>query len=94
MLDRYWEEIRRTVDKGYRSFVVVVEGSSSDIFNARYTSQVKPASLFGALNALAVYYRVPVVLCDNRQLAAHYTFSFLKFCWDRRYKGVFWQAPL
>lgn len=93
MLDRYWNEINRSIDKGYRSFVVVVEASMMDIQNARYTSQIKPASVLGAISALAARYRVPVILADTRPMAAHYVYGYLKYCWDRRYKGVFWALP-
>lgn len=89
MEERFWKEIERVQAKGYHTFIVVIEASMLDIHNKKYTSEIKPASLLGALSALAVR-NVPAILCDTRQTAAHYTYSFLRYCWERRYKGVFW----
>lgn len=92
MLDRYWNEIGRVREKGYKGFIVVVEGTMGDIHQRKYNSEVNPASLIGAISALALR-GVPTILCDSRPMAAHYTFTYLKHCWERRYKGVFWSIP-
>ncbi len=90
VLDRFWDEIKRTLEKNYKSFIVVVEGSMSNILEHRYNSQLKPSSVLGAINSLAVKCQIPVILCDTRAQASHYALTYLKYCWDRRYKGVFW----
>lgn len=92
LLDRYWNEIGRAREKGYKSFIIVIEGTMGDIHQGKYRSEVKPASLFGAISALAVR-GIPAILCDSRPMAAHYTYTYLKHCWERRYKGVFWPLP-
>lgn len=87
--ERFWEEIKRVREKAYKSFIVVVEASLSDIHARHYSGQVEPASLLGAVSSLACR-SIPVIFCDTRPMSVHYVFSYLKFCWERRYKGLFW----
>jgi len=57
---------------------VVVEASLTDILEHRYKSDVRPTSVIGAVVAIIVEYRVPIIFAGNRQLACHVTESILK----------------
>ncbi len=67
---------------------IVVEASLTDILDHRYKSAVKPLSVIGAAVAIMVEYRIPIIFCGNRQIAAHVTRTILKRLHDRMIKNI------
>jgi ERCC4-type nuclease len=57
---------------------IVVEASLTDILEHRYKSGVRPMSVIGAVVAIMVEYRIPIIFCGNRQLACHLTNEILQ----------------
>ena len=61
----------------YPHACVVVEGSLSDILHGKYLSGAHPSSLFGAVIAIIIDFRVPVFFTHDRQTAVRFTLEYL-----------------
>jgi ERCC4-type nuclease len=83
--DRFERELFRAAP--YELFTVVVEASVEDVRLGRFTSKMKPHSVFQSLAAFQVRYRVPFMFCGSRTGAEYWTYSlfdkYLKDIKDR-----------
>ena len=76
--ERFRKELVRL--KAFRRACVVIEGSMSDITQARYPGGAHPASVLGALISINVDYNIPVYLCGDRQHACRFVEDYLRRC--------------
>ena len=83
--ERFHRELCALAQLDYSA--IVVEASLTDILEHRYKSAVKPLSVIGAAVAIMVEYRVPIIFCDNRQIAAHVTKAILQRLHNRMIKN-------
>ena len=81
--DRFRRELARL--QAYDAAIIVVEGSLGDIFAKHYQSGAHPMSILGATISIMVDYAIPVVFCDNRQIACRFTQDFL-LRWHKRHQ--------
>jgi DNA excision repair protein ERCC-4 len=80
--DRFHRELVRL--ETYDTAIIVVEGSLADIVGRRYRSGAHPMSILGATVSIMVDHQIPVIFCDNRQIACRFTQDFL-LRWYKRY---------
>lgn len=72
---RFQAELRKL--RGYPAACVVVEASLADIVLQRYRSRAHPSAVLGSALSILLDCRVPVIFCGDRQLACHFTQTFL-----------------
>lgn len=74
--DRFHNELCALACMEYAA--IVVEASLPDIIDHRYKSAVLPKSVIGAVVAVMMEYRIPIIFAGNRQIACHLTESILR----------------
>ncbi len=74
--ERFHEELIALTSLDFAA--IVVEASLTDILDHRYKSDVNPISVIGAVVAIMVEYRIPIIFSGSRQLACHLTHEILK----------------
>lgn len=79
--NRFKRELQKLA--GYRAACVVVEGSILDVLQHRYRSAAHPNAILGSTMSIILDYRVPVLFCGDRQVACHFTQTFLLAAWKR-----------
>jgi len=58
-------------------FVVVIEGSVSDLARGNYRSNMQPESALQSVAAFFTRYRIPFLFADSRSGAEYWTYSLL-----------------
>ena len=58
-------------------FVVIVEGSVSDLARGNYRSNMQPESALQSVAAFFTRYRIPFLFADTRSGAEYWTYSLL-----------------
>lgn len=76
--ERFHKELTKL--KHYRRACVVIEGSMTDITQARYPGGAHPSSVLGALVSIIVDFGIPVYLCGDRCHACRFVEDYLRRC--------------
>jgi len=87
--DRFEREL--SLARAYDLFVVVVEGSVSDLARGNYTSNMQPESALQSVAAFFTRYGIPFLFADSRSGAEYWTYSLLakhRREIEKRYKAL------
>lgn len=74
--DRFVKELERFLAIPFRC--IIVESDLRKLFAHSYRSQAHPESVLGLALAFMIDYKIPILFCSTRIIAAKVAFSFLK----------------